>query len=144
MNLEQLFSLLNQYEEFNFTLWNIYIAVTLAVLGYAIGGDKIRRLAPRVVLAAAFVAFSLGNANYLERNAVLINAAAAEIEYITVENSDLSEEFDKAISRWSDMQPESLRFGHYIIDAIVVFLILFGPQLIHGFNQNRTREQPDA
>ncbi len=131
METEALFSLLKQYEEFNFTLWNIYIAVTLGVLGYGIGSEKIRRFVPRFILAAGFIAFGVGNANYLERNAVLIHATAAEIEQTIGKQPERTHEFKAAVSKWAKMQPESLRIGHHIYDALVVLLLLFGPALIH-------------
>ena len=58
MNIEQLFNIVNTYEEFNFTLWNMYIVVVLGILGYAIGSEKVRRLTPRIILAIGFAAFA--------------------------------------------------------------------------------------
>ena len=144
MSIDQLFTLLHKYEEFNFTLWNIYIAVTLAALGYSIGSEKIRRLAPRALMAAAFFAFSLGNANYLERNTVLINATSAEIKNLIGAHKESSVEFKKGISNWASMQPNSLRIGHFILDAIIILLILLGPQLISGYKKSLIHEEDDA
>ena len=119
METDALFSLLKQYEEFNFTLWNIYIAVAMGVLGYGIGSEKIRGFVPRAILAVGFLAFGIGNANYLERNAVLIHAAATEIEQTIKSNTEISETFKLDVSKWAEMQPESLRIGHHIYDALV-------------------------
>jgi hypothetical protein len=133
MDLNNLFELIIKYEAANFTLWNIYILVVVALLGFSIGSERVKNTSTRVILAVSFIAFTIGNSNYLERNNVLIKATSTEISQVVkvkVENYEkLSPNFQKEISKWAKLQPSSLKPIHYIIDTFVVLLVLLGHRL---------------
>lgn len=127
MGVEKLFDVVRTYEEFNLTLWNIYIAVALGISGYAIGSDKIRQLAPRLVLLLTFAVFAAGNCHYLERNLVLVNGFAKAI----AETNEIgSPELKKSLVEWKDRQPETIWRMHLAIDVLIALIILIGPPLI--------------
>lgn len=128
LELDMLFAVIGQYEEFNFTLWNLYIAVATALLGYSIGSTRLRRLPPRLILLAGFLAFAWGNANYLHRNQILINGLAAQVAIHPQLPQSLGN--DGFIARWSESQPKSLYWMHFAADTVIVLLVLFGPSLV--------------
>ncbi len=130
MDIEKLFTLVTNYEASNFTLWNVYIAVSFGVIAYSIGSERVKNLTIRLVLAAGFLAFSFGNSNYLERNQTIINASVSEITLKMKSDNTISEPFKNSIKEWKTMQPKSLRLMHYVLDGFIMMLILFGSYLI--------------
>jgi hypothetical protein len=130
MDIEKLFTLVTNYEASNFTLWNIYIAVSFGVITYSVGSERLKNLTIRLILAAGFLAFSFGNSNYLERNQTIINASISELALKMKSDNTISEAFKNSINEWKTMQPKSLRLMHYVLDGFIIMLILFGSYLI--------------
>lgn len=132
MDPEKLFSILNTYQDFTLTLWNFYIAVILGLLGYAIGSEKAKEWSVRVIMALAFSGFAWGNYHFLERNQSLINSLSKVIAS-KIKELEISADLSSAISHWATMQPSSLLILHLLIDAGVIFLLLFGPTITNAF-----------
>ena len=132
MDPDKLFAILNTYQGFTLTLWNFYIAVILGLLGYAIGAKKAQEWSIRLILVIAFSGFAWGNFSFLERNQILIKSLSEEIAS-QLKEPNISAGLSSAISEWATMQPSSLATLHLLIDAGVVFLLLFGPTIANTF-----------
>lgn len=130
MDIDKLFTIVTNYESTNLTLWNIYIAVILGLLVYAIGSERVKNITIRIVLCIGFLAFSYGNSAYLERNQLVINAVSGEITEKLKSSKKVSQIYKQEIANWHSLQPKSLLPMHYTIDCFVVILILFGPYLV--------------
>lgn len=120
--LEVLLGLLKDYQGTSLSLWNIYLAVALGVIGFTVAREKPADRRQRVLLVLGFVAFCSGNLAFLERCQHLIHGLSVEIASRAPAWS-LSPELASALHGLPHSQSRSILLLHLACDVCVVLAV---------------------
>jgi hypothetical protein len=126
------------------TLWAIYQAISLAILGYVFSQEFVRK-SPVILacLSVGFLTFAWANQRSMLRSQELIYAAAMQLKNIPANAAGVSENVKVVLNAYDAVSVSTLQFIYSTFSLLVVIGI-WVPFLISRFFRASRETKQDA
>jgi hypothetical protein len=103
------------------TLWHIYQAISLAMLGYVFSQEHVRKNAVILsCLSAGFAFVAIANQRAILRSQELIYTAAMQLKALASNHAAELEHLRAVLISYETVSPATLQLGHYAFTALVL------------------------
>lgn len=138
LNYAKLMDLFNAQTGTVNILWNIFVAVSLGVLGFVLKEKDLREnWKIKLVFAMGFIIFAIGNLTAISRSQEILVAISATLRNPAKTNQT---EYRPVLEAYKAQSVFNIQRGHLIFSAIVV-LAMWVPDIVARLQRRREAEK---
>ena len=132
MDINNMFSLMHEFQNSVNTNWNFYSMVAIGIVGYVMGSERAKKTSIKFFASIGFLIFSIGNFDRIYSTQKMYYAAAQSI--IDGEwNDSVPVTLANAIPHMGVHKPISVAIFHISLSVVILSVIWIGPK-IKGIN----------